>query len=61
MQNFKSILFIVMFTSLLVETQHLCIIWKIEAVFQLFLLLHICHTILLSCGIDINAFSEQVK
>ena len=29
----------------------LSIIWKIEAVFQLFLSLHICCTILLSCGI----------
>ena len=41
----------VMFTSLLIETQHLCIIWKIEAVFKLFLSLHISCTILLSCGI----------
>ena len=29
-----------MLTSLLIKTQHLYIIWKIEAVFQLFLSLH---------------------
>ena len=33
------------------QTQDLHIIWKIEAVFQLFLSLHICCTILYSCGI----------
>ena len=40
MKNFKSV-FNVMFTSLLTKTQHLCIIWKTEAVFNLFLSLHI--------------------
>ena len=36
MQNFKSILFIVMFTSLLNKTQNFRIIWKIEADFSCF-------------------------
>ena len=36
---------ILMFTSLFIKAQHLHIISKIEAVFQLFLSLHICCTI----------------
>ena len=60
-RKFVKVFFIVMFTSLLIKTQHLIgIIWKIEAVFHLFSSLHICCTILLSCGIA-HAFSEQVK
>ena len=37
MKKFKSV-FIVMFTSQLIRTQHLPITWKVEALFQLFLL-----------------------
>ena len=59
MQNFKCY-FIVMFTSLLIKT-HLHIIWKTEAVTHLFLSLHICCTILLSCRIAQSWFISQVK
>ena len=49
MKNFKSVLLLF---SPVNKTQHLHIVWKTEAVFQLFLSLNICCTILLSCGID---------
>ena len=42
--NFKSVFLLLclsVYFSVLSKTQHLCIIWKIEAVFQLFLSLHI--------------------
>ena len=46
---------------ILIKAQHLCIIWVIEAVFQLLLSVHIYHSFLLLCGIVFHGFSEQVK
>ena len=53
-----------MFTSSLIKTQHVLIIWKIEAVFQFFSSFYHSIFVALFCYLvekPIHAFSEQLK